>query len=102
MLGASMKKKKVGKLGPVVEKKVLPVETDPVKLVNYVCGSNIYKIGEDVPIKPDDEYPEWLWNLRTGPPPPLEELDQESKEYWSRIRTMARRRINKLAQIKKF
>lgn len=91
MLGASMKKKKAGKLGPVVEKKLLPVETDPTKLVNYVCGSNIYKTGDDIQIKPDSEYPEWLWNLRTGPPPPLEELDKESKEYWSRIRTMARK-----------
>lgn len=42
--------KKAGKLGPIVEKKVLPVETDPQKLVNYVCGSNIYIKGEDVKV----------------------------------------------------
>jgi hypothetical protein len=46
------KKGKVGgKLGAVVEKKVMPVETDPKKLVNYVCGSNIFTKGEDVKVK---------------------------------------------------
>lgn len=40
-----------GKMGAVVEKKVMPVETDPHKLVNYVCGSNIYVKGEDVKVK---------------------------------------------------
>jgi len=60
------KKKKFSKLGPVMEKKVIPVETDTQKLVNYVCGSNLLKEGEDVKLKPDDEYPDWLWTLRTG------------------------------------
>lgn len=46
-----MATKKVGKMGPVVEKKIMPVETDPVKLVNYVCGSNIYTKGEDVKVR---------------------------------------------------
>lgn len=40
-----------GKMGAVVEKKVMPVETDPQKLVNYVCGSNIYVKGEDVKVR---------------------------------------------------
>lgn len=39
-----------GKMGAAVEKMVLPVETDPHKLVNYVCGSNIYVKGEDVKV----------------------------------------------------
>ncbi|GFG30332.1 hypothetical protein Cfor_01569 [Coptotermes formosanus] len=60
------KKKKLSKLGPMMEKKVIPVETDTQKLVNYVCGSNLLKEGEDVRLKPDDEYPDWLWTLRTG------------------------------------
>lgn len=100
MLG--LKKKKLGKMTPLLEKKILPVETDAERLVNYVCGSNIYTTGEDVKLKPDGEYPEWLWSLRTGPPPPLDELDPDSKEYWSRIRTMGRRRLNKLKQLRKF
>lgn len=40
----------MGKLGPVVEKKIMPVETDPQKLVNHVCGSNIYTKGEDIKV----------------------------------------------------
>lgn len=42
---------KGGKLGAAVEKKVMPVETDPHKLVNYVCGSNIYIKGEDIKVR---------------------------------------------------
>lgn len=42
--------KKGGKLGQVAEKKVLPIETDPMKLVNFVCGSNINVKGEDVKV----------------------------------------------------
>lgn len=45
-----MAPKKGGKLGPVVEKKIMPVETDPQKLVNYVCGSNINIKGEDIKV----------------------------------------------------
>lgn len=48
--GMVAKKKKVGKLGPVAEKKVIPVETDPSKLVNYVCGSNYMQKGEDIKV----------------------------------------------------
>jgi len=52
--------------GPALEKKILPVETDPKKLVTQVAGSCIYKKGEDVKLKPDSEYPDWLWDLRVG------------------------------------
>jgi hypothetical protein len=46
------KKGKGGKVG-VMEKKELPVETDPAKLTAYVCGSNIYTTGEDVKVGED-------------------------------------------------
>ncbi|KAF8766703.1 39S ribosomal protein L54 like protein [Argiope bruennichi] len=55
----------------LTQKKRLPAESDVKKLVNYCCGSNIYKEGEDVKLKDDSEYPDWLWTLRLGPPPPL-------------------------------
>lgn len=45
-----MKKKKLGKLGPIAEKVEIPVETDAHRLVNYVCGSNINKTGEDIKV----------------------------------------------------
>lgn len=53
-------------MGPVIEKVVLPVETDPKVLVTFVCGSNINKEGKDIELKEDTEYPEWLWKLNTG------------------------------------
>lgn len=52
--------------GPAIEKKKLTVETDVNKLVNYVCGTCLTKTGEDVKLKEDSEYPEWLWTLNTG------------------------------------
>lgn len=59
-------KKKGKQMGPVVEKVVLPVETDAKMLVKFVCGSNINKEGKDIELKEDKEYPEWLWKLNTG------------------------------------
>ncbi|XP_037944917.1 39S ribosomal protein L54, mitochondrial [Teleopsis dalmanni] len=103
-LGAAptMKKKKLGKLGPMMEKKEIPVETDVNKLVNYVCGSNIYKTGEDIKLKPDSEYPDWLWSLNVDRIIPLEELDPNTKQYWRRVRKMALRRNNQLAKLRRF
>ncbi|EDW09552.1 39S ribosomal protein L54, mitochondrial [Drosophila mojavensis] len=96
------KKKKLGKLGPIMEKKIIPVETDANKLVNYVCGSNYMKTGEDIKLKPDSEYPDWLWTLNTERIIPLEELDPNTKQYWRRLRKMALRRNNQLSKLKKF
>jgi len=46
--------------------KEFPVETDTYKLQEYCCGSNILQEGEDVKLKPESEYPEWLFTLHTG------------------------------------
>lgn len=59
-------KKKLGKGGPVLEKYEIPVETDSKKLIKFVCGSNILKEGQDIELKPNSEYPDWLWNLNLG------------------------------------
>ncbi|XP_054738736.1 39S ribosomal protein L54, mitochondrial [Anastrepha obliqua] len=96
------KKKKLGKLGPVVEKKEIPVETDVNKLVSYVCGSNILKTGQDIKLKPDSEYPEWLWSLNVDRITPVDEMDPETKQYWRRIRKMGLRRNNQLSKLRKF
>jgi len=118
-------KKKIGKVGPTLEKKVIPAETDPEKLVNYVCGSCIMQKGEDVKLKPDNEYPDWLWNLRsgecscttfalgiyhnldvsfhfTGKPPPFSELEHDSLDYWKRVVKMGRKHTLNLMRNKKF
>jgi len=91
-----------GKSGPILEKKVLPVETDSTKLVNYLCGSNVNKTGEDIKLKEDHEYPDWLWTLNTGRPQPLEDLDPETDYYWYRVRKSSNRRSTRLLKLKKF
>ncbi|GAB1869753.1 Large ribosomal subunit protein mL54 [Camponotus japonicus] len=85
------------------EKKILPVEKDVNRLLTYVCGTNLYKKGgEDVKIKPDSEYPSWLWNIRTGPPLTLEELDPNTKQYWKKLRILGLRRNNRQRTTRKF
>ncbi|XP_061705082.1 large ribosomal subunit protein mL54 [Cydia pomonella] len=101
VMGLGKGKKKLGKLG-TMEKRELPVETDPQKLVTQVCGANIYTTGEDPKLGPDSEYPDWLWELHTGPAPPLESLDPDTKAYWLRVRAAGMRRNNKLRSLRKF
>ncbi|XP_014217471.1 39S ribosomal protein L54, mitochondrial [Copidosoma floridanum] len=101
--GVAGKIKKIGKKGPAIEKKVLDVETDVDKLLKYCCGTNILKEGgQDVELKPDSEYPDWLWTIRTGPAPPLEELDPNTKVYWRRLRREGLKRNNMLNKLKPF
>ncbi|KAF3420864.1 hypothetical protein E2986_01004 [Frieseomelitta varia] len=94
----AVEKKKVIK---AQERIILPVEEDVNKLLNYVCGSNIYKEGEDVKLKPDSEYPEWLWNIRTEPLK-LEDLDPNTKQYWRYIRKQALIKNNKFRKTQRF
>ena len=40
------------------------VKDDAKYIVSYVSGSNIFKTGEDIKIKDDSEYPDWIWTVR--------------------------------------
>ena len=62
-------------------------ETDPVKLTTHLCGADISREGgKDPELKPESEYPDWLWTLRTERGcPPIEELDPDSWAYWRRL-----------------
>ncbi|CAL8126055.1 unnamed protein product [Orchesella dallaii] len=99
---AGLGKKKLGKAGPMLEKKVLSVETDPVKLVNNCCGLNFKQEGEEVKLKDDSEYPDWLWTLNTGPMPTLDQLDPDTEEYWERVKQLSNKRSTSLLKLKKF
>lgn len=70
----------------------LPVETDAHKLVNYCCGANYYKEGEDIKLKDDSEYPDWVWKLRLNYPPPIHELDPNTKEFYERLAIVGQQR----------
>ncbi|KAK7116698.1 hypothetical protein V1264_002331 [Littorina saxatilis] len=85
-----------------VKKAKLEVETDANKLTRFCCGANIYTTGTDPELKPDSEYPEWLWELRLDrQPPDLSELNPEDYSYWRRLRKMAIRQNNKLIRVTK-
>lgn len=76
------------------------METDPNKLVKFCCGLNIMKNGEEVPLKDNSEYPEWLWTLKTDGGPSLEEMDPDTIEYWYRKRNLALRFKHKMMKDK--
>ncbi|KAM5307191.1 large ribosomal subunit protein mL54 [Glossophaga mutica] len=76
--------------------------TDPVRLTTHAMGVNIYKEGQDVVLKPDAEYPEWLFQMNVGPPKKLEELDPETREYWRLLRKQNIWRHNRLSKNQKF
>ena len=47
-----------------------------------VClGANYFKTGEDPVIKPQSDYPDWLWELQKDAQPA-----PDSKHYWRRKR----------------
>ncbi|KAM4708650.1 large ribosomal subunit protein mL54 [Discoglossus pictus] len=74
---------------------------DPAILTTHAMGVNIYKAGQDVKLKDDSEYPEWLFQLDLGPPKKLEELSPDTPEYWKLLRKMHMWRNNRLASSKK-
>ncbi|XP_077716626.1 large ribosomal subunit protein mL54 [Canis aureus] len=98
-----MKGGKGGKVGVASEALKDPdVCTDPVRLTTHAMGVNIYKDGQDVVLKPDAEYPEWLFQMNVGPPKKLEELDPESREYWRLLRKQNIWRHNRLSRSRRF
>ncbi|MBZ3873959.1 39S ribosomal protein L54, mitochondrial [Sciurus carolinensis] len=98
-----MKGVKGGK-GSVVSEALKDPEvcTDPVRLTTHAMGVNIYKEGQDVALKPDAEYPEWLFQMNVGPPKKLDELDPETPEYWRLLRKLNIWRHNRLSRSRKF
>ncbi|XP_046662155.1 39S ribosomal protein L54, mitochondrial-like [Homalodisca vitripennis] len=101
-LGKSKKLK--GKAGGASFEKIrLPVETDAKKLVTHLCGSNLLaEGGEDIELKPDSEYPDWLWNLYIGKTKSLSELDPETIEYWHKLRALAIKHQHNLKSLRRF
>jgi large subunit ribosomal protein L54 len=77
-----------------------PVRDDAEYLVSHVSGSNIFKTGEDIQIKDDSEYPDWIWTARIDRFPLLEELDPNTKEYWELLRMNSCIRTRRLMKVK--
>ncbi|XP_033735675.1 39S ribosomal protein L54, mitochondrial-like [Pecten maximus] len=98
MIRASyVKKAPAGKVSRVT----IEVEKDTHKLANYLCGGNIYKTGEEIQLKPKEEYPEWLWDLRIDrKAPDLDELEYGSYEYWAKAKKISLREKNAKQKLK--
>ncbi|NWS46594.1 RM54 protein, partial [Probosciger aterrimus] len=90
-----------GKSVPKEGLKPPEVCTDPAMLSAYAMGVNYFKDGPEVALKPDSEYPDWLFKIHLGPPKKLEELDSDSIEYWRRLRKYNTWHCNRLKKGKK-
>ncbi|XP_049443261.1 39S ribosomal protein L54, mitochondrial [Epinephelus fuscoguttatus] len=75
---------------------------DPARLTSHAVGVNIFKQGEDPQLKPPEQYPEWLFQFNLGEPKKLQELSQDTWEYWRRLRKENIWRYNKLQKGRKF
>lgn len=45
----------------------------------YATGCNIFQDGEDPKLKPDEEYPDWLWDL-VNPPLTAKQIRQNIQD----------------------
>ena len=74
---------KKGIAQPTQQRKYLDVELDTKILTTRLVGGNILKEGEDPVLGEDNDYPDWLWTLKTDRTPlKLEDLEYNTDEYW--------------------
>ena len=77
--------------------------TDTNRLASHVCGSNYKLEGEDVALKPKEEYPEWLWTMDvTRPKPGSDQLEPGTMEYFHALREEQQRRHRTITKGKRF
>uniref|UniRef100_H2ZFF4 Large ribosomal subunit protein mL54 n=1 Tax=Ciona savignyi TaxID=51511 RepID=H2ZFF4_CIOSA len=82
------------KMAKVVVETPKPIR-DTELLVTRCCGLNKYVEGEDPVLKPDEEYPDWLWTIHTGKPKTFLDMDPDTKEYWYALKLANRVQRNK-------
>lgn len=64
--GLSKKAKKLLAEG-IAPKMKIEVESNVNVLVREVCGTNLFSEGgENVKLKADEDYPQWLWKIHIG------------------------------------
>ena len=74
-----------------------PGSRDPVAAPSSpsVIGLNILKDGQDPELRPDEEYPEWVWTLHQ-PRPSLQALKTRHEDDPESLTTEEQRRLYKL------
>lgn len=94
-----------GKKGQVAKKKIFDVETDTNKLLSHCCGLNYRTEGdwsEPVELKPDSEYPDWLWKMDIKRPlPTSDELEYGTPEYFQTLEKEADARFRSQMKFEK-
>lgn len=76
----------VAKATTKLERKNIPVETDPEKLAKYCCINYMADKTERGPgpeIREDEFYPDWLWELNKEVVPHYK-MDPQTPEYWNK------------------
>lgn len=56
--------------------------------------------GQDVPIKDDSEYPDWIWSLRLGKPLTSNEMEYGTKQYWEQLDFESKIRVKRMLKVK--
>uniref|UniRef100_A0A803T0Z7 Large ribosomal subunit protein mL54 n=1 Tax=Anolis carolinensis TaxID=28377 RepID=A0A803T0Z7_ANOCA len=74
----------------------------PILLTSHAMSAHIYKEGLPVALKPDAEYPEWLFQMYFGPCKKLKGLDLETPEYWRLLWRQTTQQWNKLCKTRPF
>ena len=77
------------KIDGALSLQIFDVETDTNKLLSHCCGLNYRTEGdwsEPVELKPDTEYPDWLWKIDVKRPRPTsDELEYGTLEYFKAL-----------------
>ncbi|KAI1287423.1 39S ribosomal protein L54, mitochondrial [Halotydeus destructor] len=78
----------------------IPTQTEAGYIVSNVSGSNIFKEGEDVKIKDDSEYPDWIWTMNLGPPLKAAEVEYGTRDYWEKLAFESNIRVKRFMKVK--
>ena len=62
-----------------------PTITDPKQLQTVCIGLQLEEGGDDVTLKPDEEYPDWLWKMSVQPKYLPEHFEPGTEDYYKAL-----------------
>ncbi len=73
------------------------METDTHKLATHCCGLDYRVDGEDPELRPDAEYPDWLFAMDVRRPlPTSDQMEPGTMEYYLQLREEHNQRFRRL------